>query len=395
MPKIAASVRGMKGSVYSHLAKRLHEQGGPVYPLHIGDTWMEPAVGSRMQDLTVDDHPGMHRYTGVQGLPELIEAVAARVSERSGVETPYEGVLIAAGATGGLCGLVGAIVEPGDEVVILAPFWPLIAGMVRAFGGVPVPVPFVGACDSAESAGEILKGALTPRTVAVYWNTPNNPTGRRIPEPWLVAMAEVAQAHDLWVISDEVYEEYVYTGPHVYSRAFAPERTVSCHSFSKSYGMAGNRAGYLVGPPEILEHAKKITTHTFYSTPTASQLAALEALGPAGDAWVAQARAKYAELGRWAAARLGVPEPEGSTFLFVDVAEHLDSPRDSRTVPAGSRDSRTGLVGLLERAVDRGLLVAPGDSFGPYPTHVRLCFTSAEPERVRAGVDILASLLGR
>ncbi|MCB9675027.1 MAG: pyridoxal phosphate-dependent aminotransferase [Alphaproteobacteria bacterium] len=380
MPKIAASVLGMKGSVYSHLAKRLHEQGGPVYPLHIGDTWMEPAEGCRMQDLEVSDHPGMHRYAGVQGVPELIEAVGARVSARTGVATGFDDVLIAAGATGGLCGLVGAIVEPGDEVVILAPFWPLIAGMVRAFGGVAVPVPFIGVADSPETAVEVVRAALTDRTVALYWNTPNNPTGRRIPAPWLAALAELARERDLWVVSDEVYEEYVYAGEHVYSRAFAPERVVSCHSFSKSYGMAGNRAGYLVGPADILGHAKKITTHTFYSTPTASQLAALAALGPAGDAWVAQARAKYAELGRWAAERLGVEAPEGSTFLFLDVSDHLDE---------------TGLVGLLERAVERGLLVAPGDSFGPYPNHVRLCFTSAAPERVRAGVEVLASLLGR
>jgi len=380
MPAVSDRIRGMKGSVYSHLAKRLHERGGPTFPLHIGDTWMEPAVGCRMEDLSTQDHPGMHRYVGVQGMPALIEAVAERVSERTGLQTTYEEVLISAGATGGLCGVIGAVVEPGDEVVILAPFWPLIAGMVRAFGGIPVPLPFVDRADSPESASELLRGALTDRTVAVYWNTPNNPTGRRIPESWLVAMAEVARQADLWILSDEVYEEYVYTGDHVYSRPFAPERTVSCHSFSKSYGMAGNRAGYLIGPAELLRHARKITTHTFYSTPTASQIAALNALGPAGAEWVETARARYAELGIWAAQRLGVPAPDGSTFLFVDVASHLGD---------------GGLVGFLESAVDRGLLVAPGPSFGPYPSHIRVCFTSAEPERVRAGVDVLAGLLGR
>ncbi len=378
--KLAQSVLNMQGSVYSHLARRLLDHDGPTYPLHIGDTWMEPAEGCRLQDIRVEDHPGMHRYASVHGRADLIDAIAARFAERTGLTPSPDEVLVSAGATGGLCGLVGAIVEPGDEVIILAPHWPLIAGMVKAFGGTPVQAPFIGVADSPESAVEVLESARTERTVAVYWNTPNNPTGKAIPAAWLAAMAEHCRRHDLWIFSDEVYEEYVYTGDHVYSRPFAPERTVSLHSFSKSYGMAGNRAGYLVGPAELLGHTKKVTTHTFYSTPTGAQIAALRALGPAGTAWVDGARAKYAELGAYAADRLGVERPDGSTFVFLDVADALDD---------------SGLTGLLEKAVSRGLLVAPGPSFGPYPTHVRLCFTSAEPERVRAGVDVLAELLGR
>ncbi|MFT7517967.1 MAG: aspartate/methionine/tyrosine aminotransferase, partial [Kiritimatiellia bacterium] len=222
--------------------------------------------------------------------------------------------------------------------------------------------------------------AKTDRTVAIYLNTPNNPTGVVYPESWIRAIVTWAASQGLWIISDEVYEDYVYEGKHTYSRPLAPERTFSLHSFSKAYGMAGNRCGYVVGPADALAHVVKVSTHTFYSAPTSSQIAALRALGSAGDAWVASAREHYTALGRMAADVLGVPAPGGSTFLFVDVAKHLDE---------------RGLLGLLDDVVQQGLLVAPGPAFGPYPHHVRLCFTSAPPDVVERGTNILARRLGR
>ncbi len=220
----------------------------------------------------------------------------------------------------------------------------------------------------------------TDRTIALYLNTPSNPTGQVIPRPWIEALVEWARREDLWIIADEVYEDYVYGGEHTYTRPLAPERTFASHSFSKAYGMAGNRCGYVIGPAAAVAELRKIGTHSFYSTPTASQLAALRVLGPRGDAWVARARELYQQAGERTAARLGLPQPRGSAFLFFDVAAHLDE---------------SGLAGFLERCVDRGLLLAPGPSFGPYPTHVRLCFTSAPPDVIQRGVEALAPLIGR
>jgi N-succinyldiaminopimelate aminotransferase len=370
----------MPGGVYSMLAHRLEQRQGEVYPLHVGDTWMEPPEGCRMEDLRVAEHPGMHRYAPVQGLPALVDAIVARQRERTGLQVERRDVLVAAGATGALGAVAGAIVAPGDEVLILAPYWPLISGIVRSFHGVPVPVPFIGVAEDAESAVEVVRARATERTVALYVSTPNNPTGRVIPRAWLERLVAWAEAQGLWVLADEVYEDYQFEGAHAYTRPFAPTRTFSAHSFSKAYGMAGNRCGYVVGPGEVMDHVRKVSTHTFYSTPTASQLAAARALAGPGDAWAAAARERYRELGRAAAARLGVPPPEGSTFLFFDVAAHLDE---------------HGLPGFLERCVDRGLLLAPGSSFGPYPTHVRLCYTAAPPEVTARGVEALAPLLGR
>lgn len=370
----------MKGSPYSALAHRLATHPGEVYPFHVGDTWMEPAVGCRMQDITVEAHPGMHRYASVHGLPGLLDAIVERTRARTGLPVEPDDVLVTAGATGGLGAVLGALVSPGDEVLILAPYWPLVAGIVRSLHAVPVAVPFIGVADSPESAVEVVGRYVTSRTVALYVNTPNNPTGQVLPASWLAALAEWARAEELWLLADEVYEDYVYDGEHAYLRPMAPERTFSAHSFSKAYGMAGNRAGYVVGPAEVMLQARKVSTHTFYSTPTASQIAAQRALGGDADAWLVEARRLYAEIGRWSADRLGLAAPQGSTFLFFDVAAHLDA---------------RGVGGFLEDLVDEGLFIAPGDSFGPYPTHVRLCFTATPPDVTRRGVEILARRLGR
>jgi aspartate/methionine/tyrosine aminotransferase len=385
-PTPSSHLAGIAASVYSSLAHRLEAFAGESYPFHVGDTWMEPPAGCRMEDLTVADHPGMHRYTSVHGLPALLDAIVERERGRTGLALERDNVLIAAGATGGLGAVAGALLEPGDEVLILAPYWPLIEGIVRSFHGRPVAVPvldLLGAPDSpgpAAAAVDAIERRITPRTAALYISTPNNPSGRLVPPAWIEAFAELARRHDLWFISDEVYDGFVYSGEHRRALPLAPERTFLSQTFSKAFGMAGNRCGYIVGPRAVMAELRKVSTHTFYSTPTASQLAALAALRGPGDAWTAAARAQYAETGRRAAARLGLPAPEGSTFLFFDVAAHLDS---------------GGLPGLLDRAVERGVLVAPGPSFGPFPTFVRLCYTAVDPERTMRGVETFAGVLER
>jgi len=380
-PRIASHLAAIPASVYSSLAERLGRFAGESYPLHVGDTWMEPAVGCRMEDLTVADYPGMHRYASVHGMPALLDAIVERERAATGLPLERDNVLVAAGATGGLGAVAGAILEPGDEVLILAPYWPLIEGIVRSFHGKPVAVPVLaGEADSADDAVAAAERRRSPRTVALYLSTPNNPSGRLLPRAWIEALVEWARRHDLWVITDEVYDGFVYEGEHVRALPLAPERTFLAQTFSKRYGMAGNRCGYIVGPREVMGELRKVATHTFYSTPTAAQIAATRAMAGPGEAWLAAARGQYAATGRRAAARLGLPAPDGSTFLFFDVAAALGA---------------DGLPGLLERAVERGLLVAPGPSFGPYPTHVRLCYTAVEPERALRGVEVLAGLIGR
>jgi N-succinyldiaminopimelate aminotransferase len=333
-----------------------------------------------MEDLATAELPGMHRYCDTRGLPALVDAVVEKARARNGIACERESVLITAGATSGLGCALGAVVEPGDEVLILAPFWPLIRGIVQSFGARAVEVPFYDRVGSPEDAVAAVAERAGSRTVALYVSTPSNPTGRVIDGETLAALAAWARRADVWLVADEVYEDFVYTGEHVSLAPLAPERTMTAFSFSKAYGMAGNRVGYLVGPAAWIDEARKLGTHSFYNAPTAGQHAALRAL-ERGAAWQADARASYRDAGARAAAALGVPVPEGSTFLFLDVRERLDD---------------RGMAGLLEDCFAKGVLVAPGASSGSeYADWVRLCFTVLPPDRVLEAVARIRDRVGR
>jgi aspartate/methionine/tyrosine aminotransferase len=378
-PELAPAVVAMPGAVYSPLGERLRAHVGPIFPLHVGDTWLAPFEGGRMEDLVQAVHPGMNRYTAPQGLPELIDAIVEKVRGRNALACERESLFVTGGATAGLSCAVGTLAEPGDEVLILAPFWPLIRGIVQSWRGVPVEVPFYDRVSSAEEAVAAVAARLSERSVALYVSTPSNPTGRVLPGDWLEALAAFARREGLWLLADEVYEDLLYHGEHVSIGRFAPEQTLTAFSFSKSYGMAGYRVGSLVGPAAVIAEVQKLHTHSTYSAPTPSQLAALRALRD-GDGWLAETCTLYQRAGHDAARVLGRPAPEGSTFLFVDVGHRLDA---------------RGMLGFLEDLFEDGVVVAPGASAGSdYASWIRLCFTAAPPEQVATAVRLLAKRLG-
>ncbi len=352
-------------------------EAAEVYPFHLGDTWLRPPCG--VEDLNGEEVEGLHRYAPVRGRPELLAAIAERVRRRTGVPTGRRNLVVTSGATAGLAAVAGAIVDPGDEVLLPAPYWPLYAGIVSSFGGRPIAVPFFGRVDSAAAAVAALEHRAGRRTVALYLNSPNNPTGEVLPPRWLAAIVDWARRRDLWLVADEVYEDLVFRGEHTPCRPLAPERTFSAHSFSKAFAFAGHRCGYVVGPTQVMGEVLKVSSYTAYSSPTVGQLLARRALTGAADRWLGLARESYRRAGSTAARILGVEPPAGGTFLFLD---------------AGPRLGRRGLPRFLETCAEHGLRLSPGSRFGPYPSHFRMCFTAAPPEVVERGARILAGLLG-
>lgn len=378
-PKLSPAVAAMPGAVYSPLGERLRSRVGPVFPLHVGDTWRDPFEGGRMEDLAQAAHPGMNRYSATHGVPELVDALVEKVRLRNGLACERDGLLVTGGATAGLSHVVGALTEPGDEVLILSPFWPLIRGIVQGWRARAVEVPFHDRVGSAAEAVAAVAALTTKRTVALYVSTPSNPTGRVLPADQLEALARFAERENLWLVADEVYEDLLYRGEHVSIGRFAPERTVTAFSFSKSYGMAGYRVAYVVGPPAVVHEIQKLHVHSTYCAPTPSQHAALRALRD-GDTWLAETRHFYQRAGDDAARVLGVAAPDGSTFLFLDVSDRLDE---------------RGMLGFLEDVFEDGVVLAPGASAGrDYAGWVRLCFTAAPPEQVATAVRLLAKRLG-
>jgi len=366
--RFSTRVSELNASVFSSFAARLAQFEGPIYPLHVGDTWLEPAACGQVTQLPPS--PELHHYTPVSGVPALREAVARRVAGQTHHPAGVEHVMIAPGATGTLSALLGAIVSPGDEVIIAAPAWPLVSGSVRGWGGTPV---WVHVPPSPAELTQALDRAYTDRVVAIYVNAANNPTGQVLSQAHIEGIVAWARRRNVWILSDEVYEQLIFQGDYVHLRALAPERTAHVASFSKAYGVAGLRVGYAVAPAPWIQAALRVATNTTYCASRPSQEAALRLLSPEGDAWIAGARQAYARLAEEAAAVLGVAAPQCGTFLWVPIEGDL--------------------LHLLDRCVAQGLLVAPGTSFGPYTQHIRVCFTSVEPSRTLDGLRLLKGLL--
>ncbi|HEY3822427.1 MAG TPA: pyridoxal phosphate-dependent aminotransferase [Polyangiaceae bacterium] len=386
---LSRSALAIRASVFAELAPRIEaaRAGGDLVALHIGDTYLPPPPGARFAAVEPGDaDPALYVYGALPGLDALKRAFVRMLAATG--RGPAEAdasrhVLVGVGATHAIYCALRSVLDPGDEVVVAAPYWPLSVGVVRAAGGVPVEVPLTTRLyeDPAASAAAIVERALTPRTRALYLISPNNPDGYVYSETQLRELAALAASRDLWVLSDEVYADYVYDGAHI-SIARMPgmeERTLSAYSLSKSHALAGARVGFLVAPERVVVLARRVATHTVFNVPVASQRVALAALEAPPD-WMNEARTAYraardATMAALAGSGVRAFAPKGGSYVFVDFAPVL-----------GGRPLRA----LLERAIDEGVLLAPGEGCGDaYEAWARLCFTSVPLERLRVGLERL------
>lgn len=382
-PKISEHALSVSHRVYSDLEQRARKAKREIFPLHVGDTYREPLDAARAERQLSREHPGLHAYAPVQGEPSLIDAFIAYVEARHGESLKRELVQVMSGATAGLSVVCQVLLEAGDEVLLPSPFWPLSRGIIATKGAVPVQVPFYTRLDEPGFDPEaLLESAVTERTVALYINTPNNPSGRALSHATIDAMLRVAKRHRLWVLCDEAYEEIYYEQEPpdaVWKRADIRDQAIAFHTLSKSYGLAGARVGFTHGPPSVMGAIAGMQTFHTYCAPRPMQIGAVQALRHGND-WVEESRSLYREAGYRAADALGVPRPQGGTFLFLDV---------SRYSSPGAEDCS----GFLERCADEGVLLTPGRSCGTdYPTWVRLCFTSVPPAQLALALAKLAPL---
>lgn len=382
-PRYAESAETLSDRVYGSLVDEARRRPGPIHALNVGDTYLEPFEGARAEAQRSADVPRLHNYSAVQGEPVLLDAILARVKRTRGIELDRERVQVMSGATAGFTVVSTTLLEPGDEVVILAPFWPLIRGIVRSRGAVAVEVPFHDRLGSPGFDPEAaIEAAIGPRTVAVYVNSPNNPTGRVMGRGVVDAIARVAARHDLWVLTDEAYDDLWYTPERpepVWAHPGLRGRAIASHTFSKSHALAGSRVGFTHGPAEVMGAIRGVQTFLTYCAPRPLQRGAARALNE-GEGWVDHARALYAEAGRRAADALGIPRPEGGTFLFFDASPHFRDGED--------------LHGFLLRCLDAGVLITPGAASGKdYATWVRLCFTVVPPAELDDALARLRTVL--
>ncbi|HEY7957048.1 MAG TPA: pyridoxal phosphate-dependent aminotransferase [Polyangia bacterium] len=383
-PILSSSARALRESIFSRLAGRLARHGKDGVPLHLGDTHRAPPPG-----LSLALDASHLRYGAPAGEAGLLDALANKLRAQNRLDwvLPLH-LQVTVGATHALAAAARALLDPGDEVIVPAPHWPLITGILTNAGAVPVEVELSQRlyADPSLDAAALLEPALTPRTAAIYLTTPNNPDGKVLGRRHLDELAALARAHDLWVISDEVYEDLAYDEPHL-SIASLPgmaERTITVFSLSKSYALAGLRLGYAVAAEAPMRALRKIANHTVYNVPDVLQRAAGALLtDPESAAWLDETRAEYRAARALATSLMKAPHhlPDGATYLFVDLARHADG--------------KDGIWPLVERLLDAGVSVSPGEQFGrAFAHHARLCFTAVPPDRLRLGLERIARVLG-
>jgi aspartate aminotransferase len=327
---------------------------------------------------------GKTRYGPAAGELVLRRAIAEKFRQDNGLSYTPEQILVTNGCKQALYNLIQVMIQPGDEVLIPAPYWVSYPEMVRLAGGRPVVIPTERAT-GYKLTPEQLAEAVTPRSRLLILNSPNNPTGAVYQREELQALAEAILRHDLWVISDEIYEKLVYDGAeHVSIAALGEEiyaRTLVCNGFAKAYAMTGWRVGYGAGPSEIISAAATLQGHSTSNVCTFAQYGALAALeGPQAE--LERMRQVFAERRRLMGEALAqlpglvlVP-PAGAFYIWVDI-----------------RATGLNSVQFCQQVLEQyQVALVPGRAFGD-DQHVRLSYAT-DHTTIAKGMARLAQYLG-
>jgi aspartate aminotransferase len=315
---------------------------------------------------------GDTHYPPSFGTPALLEAIAAKLERENGVTVKPDQILATPGAKWAIYAGLGALLNPGDEVLILDPAWVSYAPMVQLNGGVPVQVP-LPAADNFTITEAQLRTYVTERTKLIMITPPNNPTGRVMSDAELAAVAAVVREFDLYVMSDEIYEHILYDGFRHTSIATLPgmaERTLIINGFSKAYAMTGWRLGWLAAPPPVAKLARTFQTQSITSAASFTMAAGVAALNGPQDC-VKEMTAAYAHRRNFLLDALdeipGIESSpiEGAFYLF---ARFTNTEQDS--------------LAIAQTLLEDGLIAStPGSAFGPAGEgHVRFSFAASMTE---------------
>jgi aspartate aminotransferase len=334
-------------------------------------------------------------YLQTTGLPRLLELLAEKLRRKNNipVESPDE-VMVTSGGIHALYIVCQALLEPGDEVIIPDPEWPPAAGNIKSARGVPVPCPLHEQLGWRYDFAELEK-RITPRTRAIYINSPHNPTGGVLTRDDIEQIAAIVQRRKLWLLSDEAYEDVVFDGAEHVSPASLHgmyERTIPFYTFSKSYAMTGLRLGYVAAnDPVLRERMKKVLFYTASNIASVVQYGGVGALeGPQDsiDTFLDELQARrdlfYAGVRQYASGVLSGEPPRGAFYAFLKIDPSWKPPR-------GPHNESVSWA-MVEYLISQGRIgCVPGVDFGPTGEgYVRFCF--ARDRRELAGA--LESLRG-
>lgn len=377
----------------SQKSSEMKAQGIDVINMSVGEPdFMTPDFVKEAGKQAIDDN--YSKYSPVPGYPALRKAIAEKLKRENGLDYAASEIIVGTGGKQGVCNTILALVNPGDEVIIPAPYWVSYPQMVKLAGGVPVIVPAGIGQDFKITAAQ-LEAAVTPKTKLVILCSPSNPTGSVYSEEELGELAGVVLAHDdLFVLSDEIYEHINYIGGHS-SIAACPgmkERTVACNGVSKAYAMTGWRLGWVAAPEWIVKGLGKLQGQYTSGTSSVSQMAALAAYE--GDqSCVAAFRETFRRRRDLIVSLakdipgLEVNVPQGAFYLFPDCSAFFGRSDGKRVI----RNSTDLALYLLEEG---HVATVGGDAFGA-PGCFRMSYATDDAsikEALRRIKDVLSRL---
>ncbi|MEO9239511.1 MAG: pyridoxal phosphate-dependent aminotransferase [Jatrophihabitantaceae bacterium] len=330
-----------------------------------------------------------HRYSPVAGLPELRAAIAAKTLRDTGYQVDPAQVLVTNGGKQAVYNTFATLLDPGDEVLLVAPYWTTYPEAIKLAGGVPVVVM------TDESTGYLatvaqLEAARTDRTKVLLFVSPSNPTGAVYPPEQVAAIGQWAAAHGLWTVTDEIYEHLVYGGArNVSIAADAGEQVVVLNGVAKTYAMTGWRVGWMIGPLDVIKAATNLQSHATSNVANVSQVAALAAVS--GDLTAVELMRTAFDRRRQTIVGLlsdidGVicPEPLGAFYAYPSVKGLL-----GRSIAGRVAHSSAELADLILDEVE--VAVVPGEAFGT-PGYLRLSYALSDDD-LAEGVGRIAKLV--
>jgi aspartate aminotransferase len=374
-------------------AKALKAEGRPVISYAAGepDFPTPPFIVEAAAEALKD--PANFRYTAAAGLPALREAIAAKTLRDSGLEVSPSQIIVTNGGKQSVYQAFQAVVNPGDEVLLPAPYWTTYPEAIQLADGTPVEV-FAGSEQDYKVTVDQLEAARTDRTTALVFVSPSNPTGSVYTEEETRAIGEWALAHGIWVITDEIYQNLTYDGARAVSIVEAvPElaaQTILVNGVAKTYAMTGWRVGWMIGPADAIRIAANLQSHLTSNVNNVAQRAAIAALsGPQDEvdrmreAFDRRRRLIVDELSKIPG--VSVPTPQGAFYAYPDVTGLLGREWAGRRVETS--------LELADLILDEAeVAVVPGEAFGP-SGFLRLSYALGD-DQLFEGVRRLQRLFG-
>jgi len=384
-PRFSSIINSILESIYEKYSTKIAYHGSNLIKFHYGDTHFQPKYLLPINPEFIRKNPEFNRYCDSFGVNELREALVEKLKNDNMFPVSKKNVMITNSGTNALSLSTIGLVEPDEDVIVITPVWSFVFEIMSFCGANVIEVPlYVKLYEDPEIDINLhMKQFVTKKTVAIYLNTPNNPSGKVLNLKQLEQISKFAREHKLWIISDEAYEGLIYDNNihhSIGSLSGLFDQTISIFTFSKLYQFAGIRLGYVVGAKEVIQNLNKIMMHQIYSPTTLGQMMMVEPVRTRNE-WKEIVKLEYQKLRDYFVQNLEFQfnVPEATFYFFFSIKKYLKERNYDE---------------IIETLLDNAVFVALGKEFGKdFNDYIRICFTIEPIEKQKKGIEVLNSII--